>query len=145
MARQMTPEELAEKRRKHAEYMRQYYRSNPEAREKHVAIVRAYRAKHRGTMAEINHKWYLKNRDKIREYNNAYNEKHREALRKRRMERYRRYHIPKPGLSKSEAARQLNVSRTTVYAMIYDGRLKINECGRVTEESVKEMQRWTGC
>lgn len=43
------------------------------------------------------------------------------------------------GLNKSDAAEWLKVSRATVYAMIRDGRLEVNDAGKVTAESIAKL------
>lgn len=49
------------------------------------------------------------------------------------------------GISKSEAARMLGVTRSTVYNMVKDGRLKNTQDGRrIDDESVREYKRRYG-
>lgn len=43
------------------------------------------------------------------------------------------------GMSKTEAADELGVTRATIYAMLADGRLKENGMGRVITQSVADM------
>ena len=42
-------------------------------------------------------------------------------------------------MNKTEAAEELGVTRATVYAMINDGRLKVNGMGRVLAKSVADL------
>lgn len=43
------------------------------------------------------------------------------------------------GLTKTEAAEEIGVTRATIYAMIADGRLKESNSGRVTAQSAADL------
>lgn len=43
------------------------------------------------------------------------------------------------GMSKTEAANELGVTRATIYAMLADGRIKENGMGRVLTQSVADL------
>ena len=115
--RQAELERMDHKKRRIAEYQREYYAANKDAI---AEYKREYRAANKDAIAEYQREYYAANKDAIAEYQRGYNSRYYYAERPKRDDiRLRRKEI---GMSQAELARRVGVSASMI-CMIEMGRV----------------------